>query len=308
MKVNPSIQNIEIKNNNTSKLENKESEVLNPDDQFVKSDSESSGFGSKIKKLAGKALLLALNIPVMSSTPPVSEERRQKILDSLKPGDIILETNNNYPMFQIAEKIIGNSDFTHSAIYEGNGQMIEANTSHEDGTGVARVDVAGYLEGRMSVQIIRPPYKTEEDIKAALAYADSQIGKDYDSSFDYQNSDKQFCSELVAKSLEAMPNKIYTPTIKTFGRELALPDAFKEIEGAEVVYNEGSNFWKNQLSHSLSFIGGAVAAGAAALALGPVGVTGAFLGGTVLTSIAGGMIQERKAVSQFFKSGSGDGE
>ena len=307
MKINTSSANIEARNNRLPQTENKEDKSLNIEDKFTPS-SNGSSFGSKIKNLATKALLLALNIPIYSSTPKITDERREKILNSLQPGDILLETHNNYPFFQIAEKIVANSDFTHAAIYEGDGKMIEANTSHEDGKGVSRVDVAEYLNGRMAIQIIRPPYETQEDIKAALKYADSQIGKDYDGSFDYQNSDKQFCSELVAKSLAAMPNKIYTPTTTFLGREIALPDAFREIEGVEVVYNDGTNFWKNQLSHSLSFIGGAVAAGAAACALGPIGITGAFLGGTVLTSVVGGLIQERETVSHFFKGGLGDGE
>ena len=111
-----------------------------------------------------------------------------------------------------------------------------------------------------------------------------------------------YCTELVYKALNAMPNKIDVPALNILGKEVYLPVSFQKINGADVVYDDGSNFWKNQLSHSPALIGGAVAAGAAALALGPAGVIGTFLGGTLLTSVVGGCIQDFKAVVNFFKN------
>ncbi len=272
--------------------------VAEPSDRFVKADPEETrSFGGKIKGLAVKALLGFLDLPALSTTSEISKENKQKILDSIKPGDIILETDNNYPGWQVMEKIAGNSDFTHAAIYEGDGKFIEATTGHPSGMGVAKTELAEYLKGRVAIQIVRPPYKSEEDIKAALNYANSQIGKPYDGAFNYEDSSEQYCAELVAKALDAMPNKIETPSFEVLGRKVVLPNSFQKIEGAEVVYDDGSDFWKNQLSHSPAFIGGAVAAGAAALALGPVGVIGAFLGGTLLTSVTGGFIQISDRIS-----------
>ena len=297
---NPVSVNLNIEKTAPSR-QRAETNTLETKDNFTKSngskaqDVQAMSLVSKLKKLALAPLVLFCDMPSLSNYETISEERKKKIMDTIKPGDIILETDNNYPGWQLMEKVAGKSEHTHAAIYEGNGVFIEATT----GPGVTKTELKNYLKGRMVIQLIRPPYKSEADIKAALDYANKQIGKSYDDFFNYKDDSEMFCSELVAKSLRAMPDTIETPISTLLGHEFVLPDDFQKIEGAEVVYDDKTTFLKNQLSHAPTLIGGAVTAAAAAFALGPIGVAGAFIGGTLLTSIIGGCIQQKDAVKSF---------
>ena len=284
-----------LKNSSVSNTEKKLDPQPNnlQEDAFKASskDSEAStSFSSKIKGLATKAGAAILGMSCWTATPKISEERKQEIMSVVQPGDIILANNDNYPSWEIFEHIVGGGDYTHSAIYEGDGNFIEASASARTNGGVGRTKLSDYIKGRMNFQIIRPPYESKEDIAAALNYADSQIGKKYDMAFKYDDNEI-YCSELVAKALKSMPNEIHTPTFQFAGREAVLPDDFRKLEGAQVVYDDKSTFLKSMLNLSPALLGGAALAVGAGLALGPVGAVIGLVAGTLTTSIVGGKIQ-----------------
>ncbi len=269
---------------------------FNVADNFEKSvpEEENPSFWGKLQKKVLGGVISTLNFPALSVAPMVSDERREKILSLVQPGDIILETNANYPTWQIMEKIAGGSDYTHAAIYEGDGKFLEATTGHESGFGVGRTDLREYLQGRLDIQILRPPYKSKEDIDAALDYARSQIGKPYDSAFDYSEDEKQYCAEYVAKALKAMPNPIDTPTFQFLGREVVLPNDFKSIKGVESIYDDGASIWKTQLQMAPALAGGVALGAAGGMLLGPVGAVVGFVAGTIATTVVGGKLQEKE--------------
>ncbi len=284
----------DAKNINTLKTDVNSSDKPMPSeglsDEFVFSSSDSAVPSQK--NFADKLLGL-LDFPAFVASKVMSEGRRQQIMDVLKPGDIILETNDNRPAAKLLEKAAVGSDYTHASFYEGGGKFIEANIDHNSGYGVDRLELFERLKGRLSVKIIRPPYKSQEDVNAALDYARNQIGKPYDFMLDNSTDDRLYCSELIAKSLKAMPNKVYTPVARVFGQELIVPEDFGKIDGAEVVYDDKSSFWKGQLRMTPAFAGGAAVAVGAGLLFGPLGAVLGFVAGTAATTIIGGKIQEK---------------
>jgi len=269
-------------------------EELSVQDSFVTDTNElpegKKTFSDKVKGF----FIDVLDSPMLTTYPKITEEKKSEILNSLQPGDIILTTNASYPTWLTMEKIAGGSNYSHAGIYEGDGQMIEANTDVKGGGDwVVRTDLNEYLKGRMAIQVIRPPYESKEDLNAALDYAREQIGKPYDNSFRFDD-EYIYCSELVYKALKAMPNQIYTPTHKIFKKEFVLPGDFQKIDGAEVVYDSKFNFAKGQLSMLPAAAGGVALAVGGGLLLGPVGAVVGFIGGTVATTLIGGKIQENK--------------
>lgn len=285
--INPNL----IKETAKNPVKNEDSlNISKENDSFVPQERGKEGL-SFMGKLKEK-FFSAISTPLYSRYPEVTEEKKQKILDSLQPGDIILETNANYPLWLFMEKVAGNSDYSHAAIYEGNDHMIEADSD----AGVVRTDLKNYLKGRMAIKVIRPDYKSEEDIKATLDYARNQIGKPYDSSFDYSEDDKLYCSELVAKSLKAAPSNmtIVTQNIKILGGEAILPGDMQKLKNSTVVYDD-----KYSVPQGLKYMSPAVAGGVAfgmsgALLLGPVGAALGTVGGILATSFIGGKIQVGK--------------
>ncbi|MBI2266298.1 MAG: hypothetical protein HYU64_14225 [Armatimonadetes bacterium] len=240
---------------------------------------------------AGNLFTKMLDIRVPTTTKEITEEKRQEILRAIQPGDIILETNNAYPNWQRFEMLTMRSNYTHAAMYEGDGRFIEATTGDPSGAGVVRSDLAEYLHGPILVEVIRPPYKTPKDRESAVQYLRSQLGKPYDSGFNLKDDSAIYCAELVQRALQAVPKRIETPLIRTLGRTAVAPDSFQEIEGAKVVYSDGSNFWKNMASHWPVALGAAATAAAGGVVAGVSGGIGGFLGGLLLSISIGNKIQ-----------------
>lgn len=233
--------------------------------------------------------LLDMRVPTTTQSFPTQE--RDKVLDLIQPGDVILETNDAYPGWQVLEKTVFNSDYTHAAIYEGDGKFLEATTGDPSGKGVVRTDLKEYLEGRINLEIIRPPYKTPEDREAALNYARAQLGKPYDAAFNQKDDKEHYCAELVQRSLAAMPNPINVKLVDFMGRKAVGPNAFQNIPGAETVYSTNASFFKSAMSHLPVYAGAAAIATLAGLSLGAGFVAPALLVGGLFSTMVGNKIQ-----------------
>ncbi len=238
-------------------------------------------FSVKKAVLGGIVGFMGRRIP--TTVREISDEQRDHVIGLVQPGDILLSTSCDYPGLARMEFWTVRSDYTHAAIYEGNGKFLEATTPG----GVKRSDLREYAHGRQKLAVIRPPYKTAQDREAALEYCRTQLGKEYDSAFNAfkAGSDNEFyCSELVYKALKSMPNPIEAPTHTCFGKEAIAPDAFFSLDGAQTVFDGNSGYWKNKLGHwplALAAVGGA----AAGHAMGGVGGAAAGFGVGLLGSI-----------------------
>jgi len=239
------------------------------------------------EKSSGSWIIKILDTRVPTTRTEISDITKEKILSSVQPGDIILETNNAYPSWQILEKVALNTNYTHAAMYEGDGKLIEATS---DG-GVKRSDLKEYLECLSLFEIIRPPYKTPQDREAALNYCRSQLGKKYDARLNLSDDKEHYCAELVYKALTSIPNKIEVPLKKFLGKPVVSPSSFKEIKGAQVIYSDNSNFWENIATHWPVSLGATTAAVAGGMVMGPLGVVIGFLGGLAISIHIGNKIQ-----------------
>jgi uncharacterized protein YycO len=258
----------------------------------VKDTFTPTGSTAETFKAGGGSIFTALlDTRIPTVTKEFSEADRNKVMDLIRPGDIILETNDAYPGWQFLEKLVFGSSFTHAAIYEGDGQFIEATTGDPSGKGVVRNDLKEYLHGRISLEVIRPDYKTPDDVKSALDHARSQLGKPYDSKFVMENKEEIYCAELVKDCLEAMPNPIKAPEVNFFGKKAVGPNAFQKLPNAQVVFSTGSGFFKSRLAHYPFYAGGIAGAIAGGAALGPLGAIGGFVAGALATTLAGNKIQ-----------------
>src|SRR5438128_2023355 len=64
-------------------------------------------------------LMPILDIRIPSLSRPLTPAQRETIKSLLQPGDLLLNTDNSYPGWQIAEKIAFNSSWTHIGLYIG---------------------------------------------------------------------------------------------------------------------------------------------------------------------------------------------
>jgi hypothetical protein len=62
--------------------------------------------------------------------------------------------------------------------------------------------------------MVRPEYKTPEDLKAALDFIKGQMEKPYDSGFDFEDDSRFCCSELIYRAFQSIPNKIDVPVVE----------------------------------------------------------------------------------------------
>ena len=293
-------QKFELNNTNTTLLKTEQPQAeIQSKDTFV-SSKKNSHFGEKLSKIKGKAIsgaTKAFNVRDINY-----EKRADELLEILKPGDILLTTTKNYSPIKVVEKVIGGADYTHVAIYEGDGKMIEANIDHKSGFGIDRKDVREeFRTDMMLAKIIRPPYQSQDDIDSALIYAKEQIGKPYDSFFDFESDKRMYCSELVTKALDQMPNPVLVPVRSVFNKNVAIPQDVEKIDGSEVLYDDNVSFWEFQSGMFPAFGGGlALATGVAAIGMGPIGVVGAVVAGTVVMAVASSLIRDK--LSQYLQA------
>ncbi len=191
--------------------------------------------------------LLERRIPTSFDIP--SQERREKILAALEPGDVILETNLSYPGWkQMLHHGLG-SNYTHAAMYEGDGKFLEA-TPHG---GVQRSDLEKYFNDTVKVAVVKMPYATEADREAALNNFRSIRGKPYNRTPNFLESahPQAFgCTEAVTYCLENLPHPIRVPrAVVLTGHKAVSPAAFKEIPGAVVKYDDEADYYQD-LQHS----------------------------------------------------------
>src|SRR5690606_25546235 len=120
-----------------------------------------------------------------------------------------------YLLWDSFEYAAARSHFTHCAIYEGKGQIIQATQRGDpEYDGVRRADLLAVLNGPTKVAVVRPPYKTAADLAAALDFCRKSLGKPYDKSF---LIDDALQEAFDCSSLLYLPFRVFRTQLK--GRE-----------------------------------------------------------------------------------------
>lgn len=190
----------------------------------------------------------------------ITEKQKTDIKKLIQPGDLFLETNNEFPGWQILEKLFLKTDWTHLAMYMGEGKVAEATT--ELGK-LSQVNLDEFLDA-YHVGVVRPNYKTEKDKIAALQYMKNAEGRKYDFALNTSDESELYCSEAPYHALKSTPNPIILPLNNLFGRQVVSPASVLNNTDMELLWLTKNNCWKNQLSHYPLGVGSATGAGALA--------------------------------------------
>ena len=182
-----------------------------------------------LQKIALKFAALISDIPFLYLGRKVTEQEREAVINSLKPGDILLVTDKLFPLWRAALKFICGANYCHTAIYTGNRTAVEATTFGLSRSGVIMSDVNSILYGYKSYCIVRPHYASQERESAAIKSALSQVGKPYDFTMSIENDEAMYCSKLVARSLKSAG--IEPNTLRRFGKDVYVPDEFLNTSG-----------------------------------------------------------------------------
>lgn len=201
-----------------------------------------------------------------SSQTPMSEEEKQQILDKLQPGDILLTYASHRPNLGHLEYWSVGSHYTHCALYEGYGRIIETL-----GDQVLRSPLVDRLEGPIKVAVVRPPYKSFRDRGRVIEAAKNLVGTPYDYKFDNSDESELYCSEFIEVAMKKVDKDLDVPDTSFLGREITAPDAFQDMKGAQLIHDGRSHYWGNQRHQWPFYVGAAVGAGVGALVGGPLG-------------------------------------
>lgn len=234
-----------------------------------------------------KSFFYTLGIRYPHEAPKLTEEQKAEIKATIQPGDIILTLYPGYPGWQVLEEITARSHFTHAALYEGDGKVLETLSNK----GVTRTELDETLNDTALIEIIRPPYQTEEDRDSMIAYSQSKLDKPYDYAFNTDNDSELYCSEMIYWALKSMPHPMEVKGNHFMGRYIVGPQALESIPDSKVVFSTGASFMKG-LSFYYPVLAGTMAGAAAGAAvLGPAGFVGGAAIGWASSLLVGNRIQ-----------------
>jgi uncharacterized protein YycO len=171
-------------------------------------------------------------------------DQKAKIKSLLKPGDILLESHNAYPVSQIITKILDGSNWIHSAIYVGDNKVIDAGRK----PCVTRSKLDGFLQ-TTDVAIYRPKYHNPEDILAVLSFAKDSIGVPFNLNFDDADAHTFYCTQLISRALLSMPHPIHLRHKTIFWKTAVPISSVETASDIDCIWSSQPNFWLNIAVH-----------------------------------------------------------
>ena len=190
-------------------------------------------------------LLKNLNNVEHTSNPTMNERGSTgEILGLLKPGDVLMTNNDVWMDFEIPLKLTGHrGDWTHTALYVGDGNVVESLGSR----GVIKRTAEVLVGENHHVKILRPEY-SQESLRRTIDVAEAHIGDPYDNKFSLKTDDALYCIEHTQKALKAGNPAISLEPSSILGWKVVSPQTFNTSKDFEVVYDTGSSFARNYLS------------------------------------------------------------
>jgi len=147
-----------------------------------------------------------------------------------------------YMDFEIPERVLGaRGDWTHSALYVGNGMVVESLGSR----GVIERDLMRLIRTNHHAMILRPRYRSTAEVDAAITEARQHLGKAYDSRFSLGSDERMYCIEHTYKSVtRGAPNLSMAPH-SLLGFKFVTPMTFLKSPDTDIIYSTGSGFFRN---------------------------------------------------------------
>lgn len=172
--------------------------------------------------------LLKTRVPLAEAQLTVEEQNHVRRI--LKPGDILLEDDSAYPLWQIASRVVG-SRWSHMAFYIGNDLVIDAGTKPF----VAEISLGEFLQ-TSNIAIFRPRYKDSSHLESAMKFMMNRLDCPFNSSFNLNKQNAFYCAQLVSRALEQMPDPIHLQHSQWLGKEFILPSAVEKSPEFQLVW------------------------------------------------------------------------
>lgn len=227
-------------------------------------------------KLGSKATRVAtwlLRRPVPTTFPEISTTDRESVKDKLQAGDVLLRADmESANLGHFAYWTVG-ADYSHSAIYDGNGYVVETRAE-----GVSTNPVDEFLTGKAKVSVVRPDYQSSEEASQVVREAKKLEGTPYDFRFDSSDASELACAELIEVAMKKVNPNLEVPDVTFMGRLSTVPDGFLQMPNATILVDGKSHYWKNQLHSWPLLLTSAIGVGVGAAVAGGLG---AVLGGAL---------------------------
>lgn len=158
--------------------------------------------------------------------PPISAADRQRLMQALRPGDVIQCGNNG--------------SFVHAAFYLGDDRIVHALAQAGFGKkmiGVIEEKLSDYLDrvDRDKFVVLRPRW-TSETLAQGIALARAQVGKDYDTVFVTDSDDRLYCTELVYHVLTRTGAARVEPHVAKAKWRIIMNEDLRKSPDMQVVY------------------------------------------------------------------------
>jgi hypothetical protein len=202
---------------------------------------------AEAKDFSFRTLLNKLKDPLYSSHKKLSHEEAVKLMEGVRPGDLIITSQDNKFNFPLTQKAMGKTgDWTHIGLVSEKNSVLEVLISAD---GTAETPLEDRIRANQHVMILRPGYEKPEEVKNVIDEARSLFGTmTYDHQFNMKSDDKMYCQEYIYKVFQRGAPDIEVKPFTLLGRELISADEFIASPDIKVVKNTGSSFWLNFLS------------------------------------------------------------
>lgn len=168
-----------------------------------------------------RALVGLVDMKMKTRARRLTEEERIAVEFAVQPGDILVDSNDSFPGWQLLSKIFLGSDWVHMGIYVGDGKVIDAGRE----THVAEISLNRFLR-TSRVAVLRPHYRGREDVDKAIARARDFIGRPYNRALNPASTTDVYCTQMLREVLQSISHPIHVESMNVLGRHIVSPDAF----------------------------------------------------------------------------------
>jgi uncharacterized protein YycO len=168
-----------------------------------------------------RALVGIVDVRMRKRARRLTDEEKRAVERAVQPGDILVDSNDSFPGWQLLSKIFLGSNWVHMGIYIGDGKVIDAGRE----THVAEISLNRFLR-TSRVAVLRPHYREQADVDAALARARDFLGRPYNRALNPASTTDVYCTQMLREVLQSMPHPIHVNSMNVLGRHIVSPDAF----------------------------------------------------------------------------------
>jgi hypothetical protein len=174
-----------------------------------------------------RVLVSVMDVRYHRRAKRLSAAEKAHIASLIRPGDILVDSNDSFPGWQLASRVLLGSNWVHMGFCIGDGMVIDAGTE----SAVSAVTLNRFLR-TSRVAILRPQYADATDAQAAVDHVRTFVGKTYNFTLNFEPGDTIYCTQMIRDVLGALRRPILIPLNNVLGRQIVSPQAF--VDHAEI--------------------------------------------------------------------------